>query len=58
MLINKSEVRKQALEASKNLKNGKFTRVSDGFYEWLDREVSTLIRRYVQNLPTVGKTIQ
>ena len=57
MLLNKKRCRDHCLLISKNHRNGRFTRVSKRFYEWLDWNVRILIDKKIRELPSKGKTI-
>ena len=56
MLINKKAVRDFALTVAKN-RSHKFTRVGADLYIKCEADVKEFIRRYVQALPSKGKTI-
>ena len=56
-LINKKNCRDLVLLISKNHRQGRFTRVSSKFYEWLDWNIRILVRKHIEGLPSKGKTI-
>lgn len=59
LLINKSAVKKLAVEfALERYPSGKFKRVSGSFVECVNEDVRTAIKRRIDQLPTVGKTIK
>lgn len=56
--INKTNCRKFLLDkALERWPNGKFTRVSGDVFEWLDACLRTDMVFFVENHPTVGKTL-
>jgi hypothetical protein len=57
-LLNRSSVKKLALEFSQKNRAGKFTRVSKDFLERVNRKLAELIASEVQAHPSVGKTLQ
>jgi hypothetical protein len=57
-LINRSAVKKIALEYSATNKNGKFTRVSKDFLERINAKLRVMIESEVQSHPSIGKTLQ
>lgn len=57
-LINKTNVKRYALEISRVSRGGKFTRVSGEFLIHIEAVVKEKIRVYVASLPSVGKTIK
>jgi hypothetical protein len=56
--INRSSVRRLALDYSKTNRAGKFTRVSKEFFSRIDAQVRNIITAEVQRHPTVGKTLK
>lgn len=56
-LVNRSAVKKMALQLSKDNRAGKFTRVSAEFLERVNSATDAYIRQAVQNHPSVGKTL-
>lgn len=56
-LINRSAVKKMALQLSVDTRGGKFTRVSADFLEKINAKVEASIRAEVQMHPAVGKTL-
>ncbi len=56
-LINRSAVKKAALQLSKDTRAGKFTRVSAEFLERVNAATDAYIRQAVQSHPSVGKTL-
>jgi len=56
-LINRSAVKKMALQLSVDTRNGKFTRVSASFLEKINAKVDAAIRSEVQTHQSVGKTL-
>jgi len=58
LLINRSAVKKLALElALERFPAGRFTRVSGEFLLAVEGEVKESVRRKVNALPSIGKTI-
>lgn len=58
MLINKAKVREVALTLSRDLRNGKFTRVGNSFFNRLDRRLAELIENEVRRHPSLGVTLK
>lgn len=56
-LINRSAVKKMALQLSADTRSGKFTRVGSSFLEKINAKVDAMIRSEVQTHPSVGKTL-
>lgn len=56
--INRSSVRRFALDYSKTNRAGKFTRVGKSFFERVDAKIRNIISSEVQSHPTVGKTLK
>lgn len=56
-LLNKSKVRAYALEQSRNLRNGRFKRVSKEFIDELEITVRQTIAARVHRAPTKGVTL-
>ena len=56
-LVNRSAVKKMALQLSKDTRAGKFTRVSTEFLEKVNAATDAYIRQAVQSHPSVGKTL-
>ena len=56
-LLNKTNIRKRALQYSKEIRNGKFTRVSAEFISDLERVVDRTINSKVHTHPSKGKTL-
>lgn len=57
-LLNKSAVREYALAQSRNLRDGRFTRVSSEFLDELEGHVRAAIAARVHRAPSVGKTLK
>ena len=57
-LINRSAVKKMALNLSETTKAGKFTRVSSEFLDRINAKVAATVRSEVQSHPSVGKTLK
>lgn len=58
MLINKSNVRKFALNYAKRSGRNQFTRVSQDVIDHAEFKVREAIRNVVDTIPSKGKTIQ
>jgi hypothetical protein len=58
MLINKTHCRAYALEAAKQERAHRFTRVSPDVYEDLNRVVANWLRARVKSQPSKGQTIR
>jgi len=56
-VINRTEVRKLALDYSLKDRNGKFTRVSEEYLSEIERLVIQAVRVSVRHHPTKGKTL-
>jgi hypothetical protein len=56
-LINRSAVKKVALQLSQDKRAGKFTRVSAEFLERVNAATDAYIRQAVESHPSVGKTL-
>ena len=57
MLINKKAVKQYTLDYC--LKNrSKFTRISNQFFDNMDSQLRNMIDKYVQSLPSIGKTVK
>jgi len=56
-LINRTNVKKLALEYSTKHRSGKFTRVSKSFLDAVEYKVLGIVMDSVRFHPTVGKTI-
>jgi len=56
-LLNKTHVKRRALQYSEEMRNGKFTRVSAEFLADLERLVDRTIQSKVQTHPSKGKTL-
>ena len=56
-LINRSAVKKMAIQLSKDIRAGKFTRVSVEFLERVNAATDAYIRQAVHSHPGVGKTL-
>jgi hypothetical protein len=56
-LVNRSAVKKMALQLSKDNRAGKFTRVSAEFLERVNSATDAYVRQAVQSHPSVGKTL-
>lgn len=56
-LVNKARVRNRALQYSKEMRGGKFTRVSAEFIADIERLVDRTIHSKVHMHPSKGKTI-
>ena len=57
-LLNRSECKKTVLGFAETKWPGKFTRVSQDVFEYLETCLRTDIIQLIQEHPTVGKTIQ
>ena len=57
MLINKKAVKRFSLDCARNQRIHKFTRVSNDFLERVEFKMREYIRKEIQMLPSVGKTI-
>lgn len=57
-LINKKHVKEYALEVSKAMRGGKFTRVSEDFLIYCDTKLRMIIAEHVKSHPSVGVTIK
>lgn len=57
-LINRSAVKKMALELSKSTRAGKFTRVGTEFLQRMNSQLDAFIRSEVHRHPSVGKTLK
>jgi hypothetical protein len=57
-LLNKSACREYALTQSANLRNGRFTRVSEDLIEELESYVRQKIAGMVHRAPSIGKTLK
>ena len=56
--INRSAVKKAALQLSADTRAGKFTRVSTEFLERVNSAVDAYLRQAVHSHPSVGKTLK
>jgi hypothetical protein len=56
-LLNKTHVKRRALQYSEEMRNGKFTRVSAEFLADLERLVDRTIQSKVHTHPSKGKTL-
>lgn len=56
--INRSSVRKLALDYSKANRAGRFTRVGKEFFQRIDARVRVMITDEVQRHPSIGKTLK
>lgn len=56
-LLNKTNIKKRALQYSNEMRNGKFTRVSAEFVADLERLVDRTIHSKVHMHPSKGKTL-
>ena len=56
-LINRTQCKKLIKQLSIEHRQGKFTRVSDGFLNRIEFEVKRIIYNSVKEHPTIGKTI-
>lgn len=57
-LLNRAAVRAFALEQSRQLRLGRFTRVSAGWLDDLEAQLRATIARRVHSAPSIGKTLQ
>lgn len=55
--LNKKSCKDYAITCSKELRGGKFTRVSADVYPWLNEVVRSTIENFVRSHPTLGKTL-
>lgn len=55
--INKSAVKELALRCSKELRCGKFTRVSGQFLEEINARLAEHVAHKVKSAPGIGKTL-
>lgn len=58
MLINKTHVRDFLLEAAKQERAHRFTRVGEELYSELDRVVAAWLRHRAKSQPSKGQTIR
>lgn len=56
-LLNKTNIKKRALQYSQEMRNGKFTRVSAEFISDLERLLDRTIHSKVHMHPSKGKTL-
>jgi len=56
--INRSSVRRLALDYAKSNRADKFTRVGKSFFERIDAKVRNIIISEVQSHPSIGKTLK
>ena len=56
-LLNKTHVKRRALQYSQEMRNGKFTRVSSEFLAELERLIDRTIQSKVHTHPGKGKTL-
>lgn len=57
-LLNKSAAREYMLAQSKNLRAGKFTRVSKSFMDAAEASLKNRICEMVKQHPSIGKTLK
>lgn len=57
-IINRSAVKKLALQLSRDTRAGKFTRVSKEFLDKVNVRLESIIRTEVQSHPSIGKTLK
>lgn len=57
MLINKKQCREFLLNLSQTTRRGKFTRVADDVYPFLEDALRREMRAFVRSHPTLGKTL-
>ena len=56
--INRSAIRRLALDYSKNNKAGRFTRVGEEFFNRINAMVRNMVTSEVQRHPSIGKTLK
>ena len=56
--INRSAVRKLALDYAAANRAGRFTRVGKEFFQRVDARVRNIIQSEVQSHPSIGKTLK
>lgn len=56
--INRSSVRRLALDYAKANRAGRFTRVGKEFFERIDARVRIMVTDEVQRHPSIGKTLK
>jgi hypothetical protein len=56
--INRSSVRRLALDYAKANRAGRFTRVGKEFFSRIDAQVRNIITGEVQRHPSIGKTLK
>ena len=56
--INRSAVKRLALDYAKANRAGRFTRVSKDFFQRIDARVRVMITDEVQRHPSIGKTLK
>lgn len=56
--INRSSVRRLALDYAKANRAGRFTRVGKEFFTRIDAQVRNMITSEVQRHPSIGKTLK
>jgi hypothetical protein len=57
-VINRDYVRRWALDYAKETRSHKFTRVSEYFLNYIERECKNIIMDKVRRIPSKGKTLQ
>lgn len=57
-LLNRAAVRAFTLEQSRHLRLGRFTRISEEWFEELEAHVRTAIAARVHRAPSLGKTLK
>lgn len=56
-LLNKTNIKRRALQYSQEMRNGKFTRISAEFIADIERLVDRTIHSKVHTHPSKGKTL-
>jgi len=57
-IISPTKLRQFALECSKEMRGGKFTRVSKEFTDRIEAKVRAIVRAEVHSHPSVGCTLK
>ena len=57
-ITSPSKVRAYALEASREMRGGKFTRVSKEFLDRMESKLRAIVRDEVHRHPSVGRTLK
>lgn len=57
-LLNRSAVKKRALDIAESKRNGRFNRVSKEFLDRIEARLAAMILAEVERHPSVGKTLK